>query len=634
MATGPVFTIIANDGKSDKLLNAQEVLSARIRKISCDNSRAGRSPVPMVSQIEQSHLLFFVAHYKPFATFAFEYTKTRPTTGGSSWGSSGIQYSIPVFGDFFADMVINLKLAATSATVGVVPALPGFVGPDDQVLTATKSTSALRNTTTGVYTQYVHEYVDLAGNVQTVGAAASNFVRYCEFPGQRVLKKVKFEVNNSPLDEYNANTVNFFQKFKIQPNKMTGYKRLVGQEVPVEGQTDLLSISGASNYSQGVDLLDVSGGSVLGAPVTAGTTCRKVVQIVNGPQTPKATQPAQSWWIKLLFWFCEDFRLSVPSIAIPYGQRYITIDLEDQSNVLFVAPGNLFARLTVSQQTSAGTNRGLATALAVSDVKTTITKTPVLASGSVIDTTQKITDMNIYINNIYTSSEIHDVFIKSIGFTLIRVHLSQSNRCTVNTDRIRLSKLKWPIETLYIGMRPTWNIDASNPNQYRDWHRFTRIQDNVVSAGAQAASDMVIDNTIAFNAASNLHKTSSTQIELEKITYPVHVETIDWLQLEAHGSKLYQQYDAQFYRDYLSYNFGGDKLVTPEDPGALMITFCIHPGIYQPSGYINLSRARETDLEYYSSYITPTTQADLIIEATAINFLVIADGSATLRYTT
>lgn len=67
---------------------------------------------------------------------------------------------------------------------------------------------------------------------------------------------------------------------------------------------------------------------------------------------------------------------------------------------MFVAPGNLFLRLTVEQQTTAGAALGTAAALAVADVKRWITLTPVLAAGSVIDTTQRILNAELYINNI------------------------------------------------------------------------------------------------------------------------------------------------------------------------------------------------------------------------------------------
>lgn len=96
-------------------------------------------------------------------------------------------------------MVINTTLAATSATAGTVPALPAYIGASDQSTSSTSSVSGTQGVSTGTYTQYTYEYVDLQGNVLTVGAAASNYVRYAEYPGERLFKKVKFEVKILPL---------------------------------------------------------------------------------------------------------------------------------------------------------------------------------------------------------------------------------------------------------------------------------------------------------------------------------------------------------------------------------------------------------------------------------------------------
>lgn len=92
-------------------------------------------------------------------------------------------------------MVINVQLAATSASAGTVPALPAYIGATDQTVSSTQVVSATTNATTGVYTLYTQSYVNQQGTVQTVGAAASNFVRYCEYPGLRLFRRVKFEVN-------------------------------------------------------------------------------------------------------------------------------------------------------------------------------------------------------------------------------------------------------------------------------------------------------------------------------------------------------------------------------------------------------------------------------------------------------
>jgi hypothetical protein len=60
----------------------------------------------------------------------------------------------------------------------------------------------------------------------------------------------------------------------------------------------------------------------------------------------------------------------------------------------------------------------------------------------------------------------------------------------------------------------------------------------------------------------------------------------------------------------------------------------LFPRSYQPSGHLNISRARETYLQWTSSYVTASTPADLFAIAVAINFLLITDGSAVLRYST
>ena len=197
------------------------------------------------------------------------------------------------------------------------------------------------------------------------------------------------------------------QKFKITPAKEVGWKRLVGQEVPIDAYTDLMSVAGQSAYPAGAG--NVS--SLAGTAVTASAaspvavqTARKLQQVVNGAQTPKAVQPALEMWVPLIFWFNKDVRLSIASVSIPYGQRYITVDIEDQSKMLFVAPGNLFLRLKTEVVTNAD---GTAAGIAVTDYKEFTTLTPVLAAGSTIDTTQQVSHMELYINNIFVNPEIN-----------------------------------------------------------------------------------------------------------------------------------------------------------------------------------------------------------------------------------
>lgn len=212
--------------------------------------------------------------------------------------------------DFFNDMVINVQIPAQSASAGTVPAFPAHIAQTGHGETAAAKVSAstpqgLNFPATTTLTKYTMEYVNAAGAVlnatvgQQAGAAASNFVRYAEYPGQRLFKKVKFEVNGNPLDEYTAEAALFHQKFKVAPNKLTGWKRLVGQEVPIEAYSDLSTVSGASSYNLVSSTPNVNGATPLGWPVNSADTSRKLVQVVNGPQTAKATQPALDLWIPL-----------------------------------------------------------------------------------------------------------------------------------------------------------------------------------------------------------------------------------------------------------------------------------------------------------------------------------------------
>jgi hypothetical protein len=110
--------------------------------------------------------------------------------------------------------------------------------------------------------------------------------------------------------------------------------------------------------------------------------------------------------------------------------------------------------------------------------------------------------------------------------------------------------------------------------------------------------------------------------------------TIDTAAFETHGIELYRVTPAQFYNSYIPYTFGGPHVSSPDDIGMYMATFNLYPGSYQPSGHVNLSRTREFFMRYTSTVITPLIPATMIVIGIAINFLLISDGSAVLRYNT
>jgi Large eukaryotic DNA virus major capsid protein len=115
-------------------------------------------------------------------------------------------------------------------------------------------------------------------------------------------------------------------------------------------------------------------------------------------------------------------------------------------------------------------------------------------------------------------------------------------------------------------------------------------------------------------------------------TVSVASPTVDSVTIKAHGIPIYNGFVDSFYNAYLPYHFGGPNVNVPKDTGALFIPFCLYPGSYQPSGHINVSRAREFYLEYSSSVVDTNTPGTLVVAASAINFLLISDGSAKLLW--
>lgn len=640
MATGGIFQLITNDGKQDRMLMASQLLKQRIDATRARRIAAGDADcTPTLYDIERTHILFTNAHFKPFAAIGYEYNKVTSSSGTGSFGQT-VQFSIPQFGDFFNDMVVHVVLSQPTITYG-----NGVLSESDQSL-----------------------------------------VRWCSYPGERLLKKVKFEVNGNFLDEYTNDAVNFHREFSVQPNKQTGWNRCVGQEEEEVGALDQPNWLNSGYSANQVN-------------------SRMSVRSKSGLQTPSgAKEGSVELFIPLLFWFNKDPRLSIPSVAIPYGQRFINIDLAEQDEMVGL----------VGRGVNASDPYGL-----LGDITAT--------GGSINPGSVAITKLELYINNIFVNPEVHNIFIKRIGFTLIRVHRRQTATVTSNSgNEILLQQLKWPIEALFVGVRMSSYSESGAANRAAAldrWHKFSKVTNTTrltrgwksgkttttsyvsfasllpaittltfsaatagvplsaavlaAATGAQVHSSIKVGDvisftsnlvnyvltvadisgnglTITFNADSNsvlytdlvtkeviagqpatsVSITTSTSAEVSS-TVAVCEPTIDKLTIKAHGISIYHDFPAKFYNAYLPYTYGGPNLRAPEDCGALLITFCLYPGTYQPSGHINVSRAREFYIDFSTtSAISSQTPGILYVIASAINFLLISDGSAVLRYST
>lgn len=575
MATAGIFTLITNDGKQDKMLMATDLLKRRLAAVTQARKRAGlKDTTPTLLDIEKSHVLFMNSHFKPFAAIGFEYMKVKPESTVAL--GSDIRFSIPQFGDFFHDMALHVK-----------------------------------------FNQLVY--------TPTAAAPNADVFRYCDYPGERLVSKVKFDVNGNPLDEYDSDIQNFHRQFCVPPNKIAAWKRLVAHEDPQEGYLQ--------QYSN-----------------AAAPTNRVKVSVCDGFQTPKAAHPALEVMVPLLFWFNKDPRHAIPSVAIPYGQRFITITL--------AAASSLVERVQLPG--SDGSDTGTFPTLSISEC-------------------------SLFINNIFVNPEVHDIFIKRIGFTLIRVHRKQVSRQDKDNDSILLNNLKWPTECLFVALRPT-----ANAASLQWWHHFDKCANSTTAvagvqgsqvdatavtevaaikaaadvagtaqaqvdaysalakttsaaqnlfgvAGAAAAATGATSTTVytAVQTASNYYTAPTVDGSEAQMDYITCTPTIDRLSITAHGIDLYKEMPGSFFHSYTPYTLGGAQIMAPEDSGAHMVSFALYPGSHQPSGHINLSRAREFYFKYWSEgAVSTSADADLIVVASAINFLLISDGSAVLRYST
>jgi hypothetical protein len=375
-------------------------------------------------------------------------------------------------------------------------------------------------------------------------ALAGDQVYYTEMLGHRLVQNVRFEVNGNYLDQYDYNVTNFHYNFYVPTHKKVSWLRAIGQEVPEIAY--LNSNPGVNEY-------------------------REMKYIVSGPQTPKTTHANVDVWMPLLFWFNMDPRLSIPSVSIPYGQRFLRIQLAAVDQICASVSGSVF-----------------------------------------VPPTLEIAE--IYINNIFVNPDIHDIFIKRIGFSMIRVHLTQISPETGNADQLELNQFKFPIETIYLALQPSINL--TGPDNMTDWWRYHNVSTQLIPyAVAQPNAVPFPPYVLAFSQA----------------VWKRGFRTIDTIRITNHGVNLYDETPFEFFRDYIPVKYG-ERISAPDDYGLAMIVFNLYTGSYQPSGHLNFSQARNTYLVWTGSTISTINPAQLIAVAIAINFLLIAEGTCVLRF--
>lgn len=301
--------------------------------------------------------------------------------------------------------------------------------------------------------------------------------------------------------------------------------------------------------------------------------------IIDGPQTLKKKHGVVDLFIPLLFWYNRDIGLSLPSIAIPGGQTDIYVKLNSIEKIctsVYVGP--------------------------LTNVKESNFTPP------------KITIARLYSNQIYVNPEVHDIVMNKSSFTLIRVHKQLLKILNKPKDDIQLLEIKWPVEHMYFCARPTENEDGIY--QMDLWHRTGSMTVN-----DRATAGVVYDTLVSkYTPAASFIRQYSERPSVDNIT------------VKAQGIILYDNYPSQIFNSYFPYKFG--NINTPEELGYYLINFNFTPTAYQPTGYFNMSTAREFFISYSSNVFSTTNTGRLHLTAMCLNFLIVKDGGANLHYST
>ena len=626
-SAGGIFKLIVNNGVQDKLLMATEYLSHRIKIITKRNrERAGdldtsylnldASCLPDINAINKSHTIFTNGTFKPFVAAGFEYN--RISAQGSIKYGSDVIFDIPTFGDYINDCVIHVKLSKLKT-----------IEPCDRV-------------------------------------------RYVSMLGHRMFKKILFKVNTNTLDTYETEDYNIHYQFHVPPSKKIGWLRNVGQQIPHKA---LVTADPASDFHS------------------------EIKYFTDGNQTFKQEHDEVHLWIPLLFWF-KDIYNSLPNAAIPFGQTKITASISEISDLIgfcdyggggkYIKPeievmelymNNIFMNPDVINL--------IMSKFGFSLIRVHCRHSELLSksSGSIRLNYLKWPTETLYTmfrpkNNTIYSQHWHK------SATLIpcnvQVPVVARNRLNVIPAKVFSSKKELFTDN-FIVIETNYASDGINDDNIYfeedvDYNGYTLVITggtghikndktlNTYKVKGLIESDAHPEFTFYYSIDKNSYcippknifsnkilginikgKWNSTykpdntttfefympELAINVATYYKEVPTIDSMSIIAHGITIFRDTHESFYNSYLPYRFGS-TINTPDDRGMYMINFNFNPGDHQPSGHINLSRAREFYINYVSSYDLSSEKhkTELNIVSSAINFLLIKDGSAVLRYST
>lgn len=613
-----------------------------------------------LAEVMATHTVWMACTFKPYVQLAFTYATYQSNGSGGEYGGE-VDLRIRMEGDFFSDSAADFTLHGANVTAGALPDLTvggatagsnaNFSTVSTYVPDAFDITANIANASTS------YQYVDSNGIVIAApngavtpdgttlgyvnGAAgrvtASNWVRMVEFPGIALMLNTEFKVQQNEIDKYDRECLVIFNKIGVPQDKRASFNRLVGQDNGDKGRS-LHSLGAASATG-------LLAGSASGLGLVAEDDCKYAHQVagsaLSGPQTPKASQGSIQMLVPLIFEWSLVKCCAIPSVSIPDSDRDVCVRLAPFSDIYKAAPGPIRIRETINYQ---------------APLQTVIREHPFLIPDSpVVPANSGKISCSILVNNIFVDEVLHDVFLLRVGFvkySCFRMWKSNLNSCE---ETKRITSLKFAVTEIYMLSVPktnrtsdqawqTWHLGAF-PDVRTSWHSTPILLGG--TAGAVGVTAVPTGPAVVGGSAAGSTIVVGGRYQRDALQFVKCFNTIDYATFTIQSCDYYERNTNLFYNSYLTFVYGGPRVVAPEHCDVIAFYWALHPGLQSPSGNYNASRAREAEVTITCGKdcdgldtVGPVTingsvvtrEATLYLCAKAINFLLFAECSMVKHY--
>lgn len=608
MALLGTFILANNTGSFDRMVMMKDMLAASINTITQQRQAQGYSgaeALPTISDIEQTHTIVPRNSFKPYVPVSSQYLKLTQSAGNLSWGGS-ITFDIQNMGEFIWDTFLQVVTNPLTATAGT-----NYSFPEPEVAYAEGQPLRVVNG----QGQTIGSVTSAATPVWTPGVTTRNYVYFANNLAHALFTQHDFYVSSAPIDNYMQYTDTFYLNARIPQQKRAAYLRCIGQETPIQA------------YSQTVNFPADGSSSLV---TNEYPSARQVITVTNGPQTPQYTQRGLNLIYPYKFDFCESPSNSIPILQIQGARREIKSYFSTADRVVFTQSPYILEQSVVLSGGD-GTDEkpwAVQTYRYVVDI-----------TDSTVSTANFFNSANLYVNNIFIDSLIHDIYTNRVAFNLTRLHLNFETNITASNQKIQLNTFKWGLEYLFCGMRdaamtPSGNVDKGyTPLTYaQNWDVYQFVKPAVYTQGQGFTAQVGAtggggsDPQFARVSGGANYIYYYTQQIMQDLQFTL--QTINLVQSQ-------NGFPAVFYDSYTPFRMGGFQISGADKPGYFMVNFSFAPGAKNPYGYYNISRARE----FYAEPNCPLISSGAISSATfvasgiALNFLYVAQGNLNVRFT-